>query len=98
MMGVEPSDLTFYEFFEATHPEDIKRNSLGRSTLLKLANDLFVAGKEKGCKLLSSNLRIKNAKGDYSNLLMQMYLCYSKSLISQFSFLKSIRKLTGVKR
>ena len=73
MMGVEPADLTFYQFYEGTHPDDLKRNSLGRSTLLKLANDLFVAGKEKECKLLSSNLRIRNAKGMYSNLLMQMY-------------------------
>jgi DNA-binding CsgD family transcriptional regulator len=77
MMGVEPEDLTFYQFFDGTHPDDLKRNSLGRATLLKLANDLFVDGKENAFKLLSSNLRIRNATGDYSNLLMQMYLYYS---------------------
>jgi hypothetical protein len=77
MMGVEPGDLTFYQFFEGTHPDDLKRNSLGRATLLKLANDLFVDGKEKAFKFFSSNLRILNAQGDYSNLLMQMYLFYS---------------------
>jgi DNA-binding CsgD family transcriptional regulator len=77
MMGVKPADLTFYDFFDGTHPDDLKRNSLGRATLMKLANDLFVAGKVKECRLLSSNLRIKNAKGEYSNMLMQMYLCFN---------------------
>jgi DNA-binding CsgD family transcriptional regulator len=77
MMGVKPADLTFYDFFAGTHPDDLKRNSLGRATLLKIANDLYVDGKVKECKLLSSNLRIKNTKGVYSNLLMQMYLYYS---------------------
>jgi DNA-binding CsgD family transcriptional regulator len=77
MMGVKPADLTFYDFFDGTHPDDLKRNSLGRATLLKVANDLYVAGNVKECKLLSSNLRIKNAKGDYSNMLMQMYLCFN---------------------
>jgi DNA-binding CsgD family transcriptional regulator len=75
MMGIRPEELTLYHFFEGTHPDDVKRNSLGRATLLKVANDLFVA--EKGCKLLSSNLRMRNAEGKYSNLLMQMYLFFS---------------------
>jgi DNA-binding CsgD family transcriptional regulator len=77
MMGIEPADLNFYHFFERTHPDDLKRNSLGRATLLKLANDLFTEGREKACRLLSTNLRIINAKGDYSNMLMQMCLFYS---------------------
>jgi DNA-binding CsgD family transcriptional regulator len=75
MMGIEPKDLSLYHFYDATHPDDIKRNSLGRATSLKLANDLFVA--EKGWKLLSTTLRIKNPEGQYNNLLMQLYLFYS---------------------
>jgi DNA-binding CsgD family transcriptional regulator len=86
MMGVEPADLTLYHFFEATHPDDVKRNSLGRATLLKLANDLFVA--EKGFKLLSSNLRIRNPVGNYTNLLMQLYLFYSTIPYKSVFFLK----------
>jgi DNA-binding CsgD family transcriptional regulator len=75
MLGIEPADLTLYHFFEGTHPDDVKRNSLGRATLLKMAHDLFIA--EKGFKLFSSNLRMRNAEGKYTNLLMQMYLFFS---------------------
>jgi DNA-binding CsgD family transcriptional regulator len=75
MLGIEPADLTLYHFFEGTHPDDVKRNSLGRATVLKVAHDLYV--NEKGYKLLSSNLRIRNAEGKYTNLLMQLYLYYS---------------------
>jgi hypothetical protein len=76
MIGIEPADLTLYHFFEGTHPDDVKRNSMGRATLLKVANDLFVA--EKGFKLLSSNLKMRNTEGKYTNLLMQMYLFFSR--------------------
>ena len=75
LMGVEPSDLTPYHFFLATHPDDLHRLSLGRSQLFKLANDLFEA--EKGCLLLSTNIRTKNPSGIYVNLLMQNYLFFS---------------------
>ncbi len=75
MMGVDPDKLTLYHLFEATHPDDKKRNSLGRATLLKFAHELYIA--EKGCKLMSSNLRIRNPEGEYSDLLMQLYLYYS---------------------
>jgi hypothetical protein len=74
MIGIEPADLNLYHMFEATHPEDTKRNSLGRATLLRLAHDLFMA--EKGYKLLSTNFRVRNPEGNYSNLLMQLYLFY----------------------
>jgi hypothetical protein len=75
MMGIKPADITLYHFFDLTHPADVKRNSLGRSLVLKLAYDLFV--KEEGYKLFSTNLRINNPEGTYSNLLMQLYLFYS---------------------
>jgi hypothetical protein len=75
MMGVEPEVLTPHHFFEGTHPDDLNRHSLGRATLIKLAHDLYVA--EKGFKVLSTNLRIRNAIGNYSILLLQLYVFYS---------------------
>jgi hypothetical protein len=74
MLGVDPIDLNLYHLFEATHPQDIQRNSLGRAIVLKMAHDLYVA--EKGFKLISTNFRVKNPGGNYSNLLMQLYLYY----------------------
>ena len=75
MMGVEPADLSGAHFFNAVHPDEMNRNILGRSVLLKLAHNLYLA--ENGLKVLSSNFRIKNANGKYDNLLMQFYIYYS---------------------
>jgi hypothetical protein len=75
MVGVNPADLNFYHFYDITHPEDIQRLSLGRAKLLKLAHDIFVA--EKGIALLSTNHRLRNPSGNYSNILLQLYLFYS---------------------
>jgi hypothetical protein len=41
MMGVDPEVLNPYHFFQATHPDDLSRLSLGRAQLFKMANDLF---------------------------------------------------------
>ena len=75
LIGVDPADLNFYHFFETTHPEDIQRLSLGRAKTLKMAHDLFVA--EKGYALLSSNFKMLNPSGDYSEILTQLYFFYS---------------------
>jgi hypothetical protein len=75
MMGIEPAALTGAHFFKAVHPEDLNRNILGRSVLLKLAHELYLA--EHGYKVLSTNFMMKNAEGKYNNLLMQFYIYYS---------------------
>jgi len=75
MMGVEPEVLNPYHFFEATHPLDISRLSMGRAQLFKMANDLFVA--QKGTALLSTNFCIRNAEGVYANILVQLYLFFT---------------------
>jgi hypothetical protein len=77
MIGIEPADVTPYHFFEATHPDDIERHSLGRTKLFKLAHQLFIA--EKGHALLSSNLKLRNPAGGYSEILFQCFLFYSAS-------------------
>ena len=75
MIGLNPVDVTPYHFFEATHPDDIHRHSLGRSKLFGLAQGLYIA--EKGNALLSTNLRLRNPVGGYPNILIQCYLFYT---------------------
>lgn len=75
MIGVEPVDLSFYHFMELTHQDDLQRLSLGRTKLIKKAQDIFISG--KGSSLLSTNFKIRNAAGGYSNFLTQNYLFFS---------------------
>jgi len=75
LIGVDPDEVTPWHFFDATHPSDVYRHSLGRAKLFKIAHDLFIA--EKGFSVLSTNLRMKNSTGNYSNLLFQLFVFYS---------------------
>jgi DNA-binding CsgD family transcriptional regulator len=74
MIGIKPDDLSPYHIKEATHPDDLQRNGLGFVKLFKIAHELFVA--KKGEMLISSNFRIRNISGNYSNQLAQCYLFY----------------------
>lgn len=76
MMGIKPEDLHSDHFFQASHPDDLIRASMGRLRLFKMAHDLTVA--KGGCSLISSNYRMRNAQGKYSNLLMQLCVLYRK--------------------
>jgi DNA-binding CsgD family transcriptional regulator len=75
MLGVDPAALNSLNFYEALHPDDLKRNMLLRNMCTKIAHNLFVA--EKGYQILSTNFQIKNAKGKYFNLLTQFFVYYS---------------------
>ena len=85
MIGVEPKDVSPYHFMEATHPDDIQRLNLGRAKLIKLAQDIFIS--KGGIALVSTNFKIRNAEGVYSNFLVQAYLFYSSKHNTVF-FLK----------
>jgi hypothetical protein len=74
MIGITPQDLRPNHFIEASHPDDIMRGSLGRVRLFKMAHNVSIA--KGGYALMSSNYRIRNAQGNYSNLLMQFYVVY----------------------
>lgn len=84
MIGIKPEELNAYHFMEATHPEDLKKHTLGRSKMWNLANDLFEA--KKGSALLSIDLRIRNSRGEYPNLLFQLYFTYSEKFNTVFIF------------
>lgn len=77
MIGIEPENVTPYHFFEATHPDDIHRHSLGRTQLFKMAQEIFIA--RKGSALASTNFKILCADGKYKCLLFQCYLFYSET-------------------
>jgi DNA-binding CsgD family transcriptional regulator len=77
MIGIEPENITPYYFFEATHPDDIQRHSLGRTQLFKIAHDLFIA--KKGSALASTNFKILCTDRKYKCLLFQCYLFYSET-------------------
>jgi hypothetical protein len=85
-IGISPEDLTFYHFMEATHPDDIQRLNLGRSKLVKMAQDLYV--QEKGYGLLSTNFRMRVPSGEYSDFLIQIYLFYTTIPNKTVFFLK----------
>ncbi len=76
MMGIKPEDLHPDHFFQAAHPDDFIRGSMGRLRLFKMAHNVTVA--KAGYSLMSSNYRIRNAQGNYSNMLMQLYVLYRK--------------------
>jgi len=75
MIGIAPEELSPYHFFEATHPEDMHRHSLARAKLFKLAHDFYQA--EKGSAVLSTNLRIRNPLGGFTDMVFQLYIFYS---------------------
>lgn len=75
MVGVAPEQLTPYEMMDAVHPDDVYRFGMGRTRLIKLDKDLFIA--KKGSSLLSTTIRMRRPDNKYSNLLFQCYLFYS---------------------
>jgi DNA-binding CsgD family transcriptional regulator len=85
-IGIPPEDLTFYHFMEATHPDDIQRLNLGRTKLVKMAQDLFIA--EKGHSVLCTNIRMRVPSGEYSDFLIQCYLFYTTIPYKTVFFLK----------
>jgi len=76
MMGIKPEELHPNHFLEASHPDDLNKTSLGRVKLFKMAHKVTI--EKKGYSLMSSNFRMRNAEGKYSNFLYQLYVFYSK--------------------
>jgi len=75
MMGIAPADISPHHFFEATHPADLERLSLGRIKLFKRAQDFYIS--KEGRTLASTNLMVRNANNKYISLLFQNYTFYS---------------------
>ena len=86
MIGIEPEDLSPYHFMECTHHGDIQRLNLGRTKIIKMAQDLFVA--EKGHTILSTNLRMRIPSGEYPDFLIQCYQFFTTIPYKTVFFLK----------
>jgi DNA-binding CsgD family transcriptional regulator len=75
MIGIDPSDLNPYHNIEAAHPDEVYRNTNGWAKIMNLATDLF--SEKRGDSIFSVNMKIRNPKGTYSEILFQCYLFYS---------------------
>jgi DNA-binding CsgD family transcriptional regulator len=74
MLGIKPEELDPFRFIDSTHPEDVQRHLQGRAKLINMAKELYLA--KKGTAILSTNLRLRNPEGGYSQTLFQEYLYY----------------------
>jgi len=86
MIGIEPEELTFYHFMEVTHPDDLVRLNLGRPKIVRLAQELYLA--KEGVRYFSTDFRMRNTGGDYSNILVQGYFVYTTVPHKTVFFLK----------
>lgn len=75
-IGIRAEDFNPHLIFSITHPDDMQRHGVTRSRMVKQANDLYVKG--KGSAVLSTNLRLKNALGTFTNFFMQGFMWFSK--------------------
>jgi DNA-binding CsgD family transcriptional regulator len=96
MIGIEPEEVSFYHFMEASHPDDSQRLNLGRTKILKLAQELFIA--EEGSKIVSTNFRMRSPAGGYFNYLCQCYLFYSAVPYKTVFFLKIHTNIDSFKK
>lgn len=76
MIGVDPEELNPYHNIEAAHPDEVYRNTKGWSKLICMANELLAA--KSGYSILSTNMKLRNPEGTYSEVLFQCYLFYSE--------------------
>ena len=86
MIGISPVDVSPYSFMDIVHPDDIQRLNYGRTLLIKLAQEHYIA--EKGISIVSTNFKFKNAGGGYSDYLIQCYLFYTTIPYRTVFFLK----------
>lgn len=75
LLGIPSDELSAYSIFTNTHPDDLRRHSITRTSLIKVVNDIYIQG--KGYALMSTNFRSRNLHGLYTNFLIQAYAWYS---------------------
>ena len=75
MLGIKPEELDPFRFIDSTHSEDVQRHYQSRAKSTNLAKELYIS--EKGGALLSTNLKMRNPEGGYSQTLFQCYLFFA---------------------
>ena len=76
LVGVEATELTPYDLIDATHPDHVNRITKGWAKLLYIANNLLAT--KSGSSLFSTNIKLLNPKGTYTETLFQCLLFYSE--------------------
>ncbi len=74
LIGVEQACFSPYHLLEATHPDDAQSYRLFLKKSFNKAGELF--REEKGARILSVNVRLRNPQGLYSDSLIQVFLYY----------------------
>ncbi len=74
-LGIEPETNDPLKMMSKVHPEDLHRFGLGRSKLMDLDKNLYIA--HKGAALLSTDIRMLKPNGEYAKHLFQCYMFYS---------------------
>jgi DNA-binding CsgD family transcriptional regulator len=77
LLGVHPEQLDPSTFYTRTSSDILLRHNIARTKLFNLGQELFIS-KQPYC-ILSTNLRFKNASGNFSEYLVQCYLFYSET-------------------
>jgi len=75
MLGIKPEELDPFRFIDSTHPEDVQRHYQSRAKSTNLTKELYMS--EKGGALLSTNVKMRNPAGGYSQTLFQCYLFFA---------------------
>ena len=75
ILGVDPDQWSLSTFFLRMHPEDSERYSRSRAQLIKEGYSLSM--KRQGISIISSPFRVRNASGNFINLLFQGYSFFS---------------------
>jgi len=95
MIGIKPELISPHIFIEVSHPDEIARCNYGLNLLFKQGQEIFSKG--KGEFLFSSDYRMRNASGVYSNFLLQVYLFYSEKPRKTVYFLKIHTNISKIK-
>jgi len=74
IIGVAPDQFDLSSLFSQVHPDDFQRFSRARSMVTKKGYELSM--KQDGISILSTGFKVKDASGNYFNLLFQVYSFY----------------------
>ncbi len=74
ILGIDPRMFNPAHLLAAIHPDDMDKLAWVNSQLLKTGGEMFQS--EKDVALMSFTLRLRNASGNYINILGQNYIFY----------------------
>ena len=75
LMGIESKEINPLIFKKSIHPDDLVWHNLAQTKLFNLGQDIFM--KNNGSALVSTNFRMKNPSGEFTNTLIQCYLFFT---------------------